>query len=195
MKDQDLILIEKFLTKELSQAELIVFQQRLDSDLDFRSMVIAQKNIEDVLSNNELKKFEQTLATVEKGFYVNQEPTYSLSDLLEMFKTVPDYEEELIASTTRSCSRLRVLSPNIGENFDKKINFILSVNAPEDLTISIENTSEDIVGEYVINEGVMETTIPLTSFLPGRYYWKLFGDSVDMFLGSFLVSADLMPEE
>ena len=194
MSDQDLLLIEKYFAKELDEVELANFQKRLAEDSAFYDIVIAQQNIEGVLSNTDLKAFEQNLLDIENKIYAKEEITYSLSELLKMFKKVSDYEEELVSSATRSADKLRVVNPSYGENYNEEINFLLNINAPENLTISIENSNEDVMGEYIINEGKKELLIRLKDYLPGRYYWKIFGDTVDLFLGSFFIRVDLMPD-
>jgi len=194
MIDQDLLLIEKFLSNELNVQELDLFKERMESDPTFKEHVVAQKNISDVLSNNALKTFEQNLKAIEQDFYKEKETTYSIEELLDMFKEVPDYEDELEMSATRSLENLKVIDPKNGENCIDQVKFVLNNDAPENLTISIENSNEDEVLECVFAKKEKELSVNLESLKPGRYYWKLFGDTIDLYIGSFFIRKDLMPE-
>ncbi len=204
MNDKDLQQIERYLAGELKDRELQNFEARLNTDQEFYDSVLAQQHINNALNDKGLWSFMKILKKVEANFYTKknqQQPTYSLQQLLQFFGIVPDYEREIAnqfttrAITKSSSHQPKLLTPQNGIDCSNKLTFTLQTKAVEPLTLVIENSQEDEVGQYHFSAQTASLEVDIQHFLPGRYYWKLFGDTVDTIWGFFFIHKDLMPEK
>lgn len=202
---------ENHLNPVLTTDELLNYinQTCSDSDIDL---------IEDKLANNELYQAAlegalfmadtddlttQTLANLQNelafrtGFSINQEPTYSLAELLAMFEPVEHYDA-LLAEVERSAAApvsppVHVLLPQNDINCYHTIVFELDRPTPTDLILIIENNQEDELIESVFPAHTQQYRQSLSGFAPGCYYWKLMLDEDNMLIGKFYVRKELMP--
>ncbi len=186
---------EQYLRGKLPEDQRQAFEKRLQTDASFYQKVLALQHLNDGLENTSLLRFMDTLQNIPAS-NASTPQSYTLEELLQMFGTVEHYERELVQMATRSKSQtFQIEQPSNGSDCSEQTQFVLSSNAPTDLQLIIENSSEDEVAEVVFPAHTDQLTINTKAFLPGRYYWKLIGNTQDTLWGFFFIKKDLLPDE
>lgn len=199
--------IDAYLKGRLKGEELTGFEEVLQKDTVLQEAVGLQRDImmgvQASVRNSlkkKLKQFHQQLPKQQEAINAainSNEQSYTLEELLDMFKVVSHYEAAIeqanLAMAARS-SRLEVIRPANQADCTHDLTFELSKAVSEVLHLTIEDSEEDEVyeGKFPLNTTVF-TPIFDKALLPGRYYWKLMGSTYETTIGTFFIHKELKP--
>ncbi len=208
-------LIEAYLSNTLSQADKTAFEQRLKTDSEWRKEVLTVKFVQEVFKRFPLLKAQEIANQLGEDLFPNEEsnllnqtepnPTYSLEELLDMFRPIEHLELEMARRSTGSTHndlqhRVVFPLPEI-ECLGNQLTF--EIHPPLDATLEIvvhDNREQEVeVNDNLLLPNTGNQTLHLPAdMLPGRYYWQIspldfeaqarYGTAT----GSFFIRKDLM---
>ena len=222
---EDFLLIEDYLSENLDSEQSVAFQKRMSADNAFAEQVFLQEQlVHAVAKQKKQQRFRDVFDSVQSAFHLSLEAdalvqdliqatvypsptnneegattTYTLEELLDMFKPVGHYELAIAESMDgglRRFDNLRVWEPINGINCTGgKLHFRLNrAVAQEDIIVRIENNREDtVLDEQLSGPASGEFEINVASLSPGRYYWKLKAGNQDAIIGMFFIHKDILP--
>lgn len=196
--------IQKQLSRHASPDKQLQFVADLSADAAYAEQVFLQSQLQQALANQAFAAFRATLMRVETEYHNNdlraalpndEQPTYSLDELLSLFAAVPHYEAAL-AYTERGATHQHLLMPQNGANFAAADDLVLQWDSPitEALVWILENNQEDELMRLSVPALVQQYRIALPTLSVGRYYFKLIGEHSGMYVGMFFVDKHLMDE-
>ncbi len=205
---EQLILLQKYVDNELSTTEQAVFEQNLANDAEFAKEVALEQQITAFLQHPVTQARRIVDALHEELFSEQIEPpTYTLSELLEMFAPINELEE---VATTRSAASVAgeaapktletiVVLPENGVNCHDTLFFDLAEPIASPLLCYIYNNKREqlLAQNIAANEVSFDLALSLP---PGRYYWELKPTNRAIFqqlgsaIGMFFVHEELMPQ-
>ena len=208
MTEQDIILIEKYLNKELQGAALVAFEQRLENEPKLKRIVHNDQILEAALRPHPLIRARYIFDRLEEDFWTEEEkkkfatseeseaenpalerapdlPEYTDEELQALFQPLKELELEAIRRSThdnQAKNRIEslVLLPGNDHNCRRhELIFDFEEALPFPLEMVIINNKERPLKTATIPEGVFTYTTSLDGFSPGRYYWQLTANIAD----------------
>ena len=164
--------------------------------------------LEEAHQDANMEGFVSNIQAIDESFHVNiqqlleekdkpesnSEPTtYTLDELLAMFRPAAEYEEVLLSAAR--AADMEVLKPQNGADCTNgQIEFVLKQNLSADFKVRIENNRMEAIlsKRFKAKETRFVMELPSHQFPPGRYYWKLWNKS-GLVMGMFFVGKELMP--
>ncbi|QQS29283.1 MAG: hypothetical protein IPM47_21045 [Sphingobacteriales bacterium] len=207
-------MIEAYLKGELSPSEKTDLEQRLKTDSEWRKEVLTLKFIQQVFQRFPLLSAQEIVNRLGEDFYDRKEqdlkptePTYSLEDLLDLFRPIEHLELEMVSrsnNTQQDSLQNRIVFP-LPEIDCSGNQLIFEIFPPVEATLEVvvhDNLEQIIeIGNAVFLPETEHQTIQLPSnMLPGRYYWQISATDFEAqarygsATGSFFIRKDLMPE-
>ncbi|MGB1204400.1 MAG: hypothetical protein ACPG5B_02070 [Chitinophagales bacterium] len=214
LSKQDTILIEKYFDDELTEAELQIFRQRKNDNLEFRKMVntykLTQLAFEHPLAKtlsiiNELED-NSFLDETERGFVHAQGDSLDLSNNFEPNQAFEreTFAPKAVATRSRNTTSLlslqeQILLPLHEANFNTQIisfEFEEPIPYPIELQIIDRDSIPLMLSENQIPADVYSFEVTILDAKPGRYYWEMEVESdtrkYDQAFGIFFLRKDLM---
>jgi hypothetical protein len=207
-------LIEAYLNDTLNQADKTAFEQRLKTDPEWRKEVLTVKFVQEVFKRFPLLKAQEIANQLGEDLFPNEgailnpttlHSTYSLEELLDMFRPIEHLELESARRSTsagQNSLQHRVMFP-LPEIECAGNQLTFEINPPLEVSLEIvihDNREQEVtVNDNVLlpNTGNQTLNLPL-NMLPGRYYWQIspldfeaqarYGTAT----GSFFIRKDLM---
>lgn len=202
-------LIIKSLFGELTEDEAVQLQKNkqaeaTDTEIAFFADLIAgaeqegERHLKAQLSEMEaLFQQKKSMLTAPKGKgiveKVSEAFNYTLDQLIDLFRPVPNYEAAL-ALAHRS-DAIQLLAPIQGiDCTDQKLTFQFEKKISQALEVQIENNRQQTILQTTIPTHQTDYTVDFANeqLHPGRYYWKLIG-SEGTIIGVFFIQKDKMP--
>ncbi len=186
-----IFLYEKFLQKKLLNTEKQLFAKLLrskESEKELSAYQLTKK----ILSQNSENEFRDLLSEIEYEYEYKSK--FSKGELQKMFAPLEKYERNL--NKNNKANDIYVVSPQNGTNNTHFLQLELNTITSYQMVISIYSNENEELLTLIIPSNIIYFDIPLKlrkSFLPGRYYWKLFTEkpSVGMFfIGKGLIEPD-----
>ncbi len=191
-KEQQLTLMEKHFTGMLNTEEQAAFENLLQNNTDFAAMVSQEETmvtaINDWGKTQLLARLDVIHEEVSKEFADNPEwlleeneaSTYSLNQLLEMFKE-PELVEVLrsgAAADDEDEDRTPILlkSPEDKVNLEDQLDFEFTEAIDCDLKLTITNYQKKVIYEMEIPANTLAFNVEasaIENLLPGRYEWTI----------------------
>ena len=215
MNNQDILLINQYLENELQGADLTNFEQRLQTDPEFKKLVFSQQFLEWSLRPHPLLKAKQIVETLGDDLWTDDEKksrqevepiTYTYEELMAQFSPVEHLESVAVSrssSTSSNPMQNLVLLPENGIDCRSgELNFDFEEATPFPIVLILMDNREKQLLQDTIESGVYEHTVSLAGFQPGRYYWQLRADikdrqkrrDVGTAVGFFFVHKKMMPD-
>lgn len=186
-----IFLYEKFLQKKLHNTEKQLFAKLLRSKESEKELSTYQLT-KNILSQNSENEFRDLLSEIEYEYEYKSK--FNEEELQRMFAPLEEYERSL--NNENSASDIHVVFPKNGINCIHCLQLELNTITPYQMVVSIYSNKNEELLTLIIPDNIIYFDIalkPITSFLPGRYYWKLFTEapSVGMFfIGKGLIEVD-----
>ena len=218
LSEEEKNLILQYNTQTLSQADERLFIEKIMENgghNEFAQTLQLRRKVEQILQNNPVMKARLIVEKLGDDLFfdtpnatantVEPTPSYSLNELLEMFKPVNAWETAAATrnSNPNEASQLQnwVVLPENGVECSTKdqLNFDLDQAPPCHLECRVYNSHEKAV--LIQHIPAQEVSFVLVlSLPPGRYYWELVPTdrSIKRQLGTasgwFFVGKALMPD-
>ncbi len=122
---------------------------------------------------------------------INEAIDFTLDELTALFAPIPNYE--LATLQPNRSAKVKLTAPQNGVNIEGGIlTFVFEKPTPEILQLKIENNRQELLLETTIPRGSesFELQLEETTFVAGRFYWKLVGSEGTQ-IGVFFVRKDL----
>ncbi len=218
LSEQEIQLISDYITGALDTVKRQEVEQRIRQDAVFRKEAFFQRLIQEATLEYVKQKSESGLeearSIVEKlgddlfaGEEVNYddievdidiEPTYSLEELINMFKPLKKYERRL-AGISRSRGQkklLNIISPENGADIITGILVVeIATKLESDVEMSIYNNEEDKVLNEKLSMSAQKHKVDISSLKMGRYYLRFKTKGYETTLKSFFVKKKFMPPQ
>lgn len=206
--------IEDYIYGRLSEEESKKFVAEMDNNTALEQEVFLRQLIqetaeEDYLVNlleqakedANLGDFIANLKAIDETHHTNLQDllkeeaasTYTLDELLAMFKPIAEYEEMLVTSERAETGDIEVEKPVNGQNCHTELTFSLKRPLSSDFRVRIENNQMQAILKQSFKASTTTFAVATDSFAPGRYYWKLWNQS-GLVMGMFFVRKELMPK-
>jgi len=201
-------LIENFLNGNLTSLEDNEFQNLQANDSSFQEDIDFFKRFVNVLrvyGQEELKKElifvevqvqkeeNSALTKMKEGLQkVVKKLHYSIEELTELFRVVPEYQG-VLAYVNRG-NNLQVLHPqNSIDASIEGLGFKLKTNDKPLIQLTIENNQKQVIYSTTIDSQTSEFVVGVEELIPGRYYWKLTTQK-ETVIREFFIRKDLMTQ-
>ncbi len=203
--------IEDYIYGRLSEDESKNFVEEMADNVELMQEVFVRQLIQETAEENylvglleeaesdaNLDEFVANIEAIDQTHHLNvqdllkeeSKTTYTLDELLAMFRPVTEYEE-LLEAAERAGS-IEVVQPVNGQNCSDKIDFVLKQALSNDFKVRIENNKMEALLTQRFKASTTNFTVDTRQLAPGRYYWKLWNRS-DLMMGMFFVRKELMP--
>lgn len=193
MSEQDILLIQQYLSGELQNIVLANFEQRLQTDPEFRKTVFSQQFVEWSLRPHPLLKAKQIIEALGDDLWTADEKkslsdtppvTYTLDELLALFEPIKEMVEQAVtrSSSPDSTNKMQALVMLPEDGIDcrnRQLTFDFEELTPFPIAVTVFDNREHALLSDTIQEGVYEHTVLLDDFKPGWYYWQLRADISD----------------
>lgn len=212
--EDNIDLLERHFTKELTESEQEKFNQLITNDSDFgelaeyfedfmvgmedfgdKAIMLELKSLEKVIQQEELEaskaKSPSSLQNLLKGLL--DKADYTLDQLAALFQPVPNYQP-LLAYTHRGDNIPLEKPTEDWDLADSDIELKFSTSTPIDLSLAIENNQRKTIWTSIVPKNTTKFSISLEDTAikaPGRYYIKL-SDGKETMLLEFFVRKDWM---
>ena len=204
--------IEDYIYGRLSEEESKKFVAEMDNNAALEQEVFLRQLIqetaeEDYLVNlleeakedTNLGDFIANLKAIDETHHTNLQDllkeetasTYTLDELLTMFRPIAEYEEMLVTAERAETGDIEVENPVNGQNCHTELAFSLKRPLTTDFKVRIENNQMQAVWKQRFKASTTTFTVATDSFPPGRYYWKLWNQS-GLVMGVFFVRKELL---
>ncbi|MFK7906125.1 MAG: hypothetical protein AB8B69_13420 [Chitinophagales bacterium] len=186
-----IFLYEKFLQKKLLNTEKQLFAKLLRSK-ESEKELSAYQLAKSILSQNPDNEFRNILREIEYEYEYKSK--FSADELQKMFAPSEKYEKSL--NEKNKANKIYVVSPKNGTNSIHYLQLELNAIVPYQMVISIYSNKDEELLTLIIPSDIIYFDIPLKlskSFLPGRYYWKLFTEKPSV--GMFFIGKGLLEGE
>lgn len=201
-EDQNIRLVRRYLTTQMSEVERELFETALQTDADLQAIYEFEKALLQTIQQIDAEQEEQfqqkygkildNLKDIPLEEHQWQDALQKAEDELERKLILPDsYGEEVLKalfapeqnferaiqqtlrSTNKNVKKIDVLIPENEVNVEQILEIELAYPIETPLQLSVFNNRETLIVQQVIPSHTTSYEVKLKGFAPGRYYWQL----------------------